>query len=208
MDVHAPHQPIHSARDFFLHLFTITVGLLIALGLEAAAEHIHNRHLLHTAESNLRSELHDNRDLMSGDERHLDLSQKQIQDGLTMLDALKAHQATTGAPNPNWQWSSPQAAAWDTARDSGALALMSYTDAESYNVIYGQQKSVNDQATLYIRDIYSITAPLEGGRTAASLTPAQLDTMIAASHQTLADLSLLRDLCRSLDHIYARNASL
>ena len=34
MDVHAPHEPIHTWRDFFIHLITITVGLLIAISLE------------------------------------------------------------------------------------------------------------------------------------------------------------------------------
>ncbi len=38
LDVHPPHQPVHGWRDFLIHLLTITVGLLIALGLEAVAE--------------------------------------------------------------------------------------------------------------------------------------------------------------------------
>jgi hypothetical protein len=208
MDVHAPHEPIHSARDFFLHLFTIAIGLLIALGLEAAAEHLHHNHLLHTAEANLRSELHDNRGYLAGDERHLDITQKQIEDGLVILEAIKAHQTTVDIPSQNWSWNSPQSAAFDTARDSGALILMSYDDAESYNVIYGQQKVVNDQATIFIRDIYNITAPIHGNAKPSDLQPSQLDTMIAASNQALADLHLLRDYCLSLDRIYARTSSL
>ena len=32
LDVHPPHGKMHGVGDFFLHLFTITVGLLIALG--------------------------------------------------------------------------------------------------------------------------------------------------------------------------------
>jgi hypothetical protein len=207
MDVHPPHEPIHSPRDFFLHLFTITIGLLIALGLEAAVEHLHNNHLLHTAETNLRSELHDNRAVLAGDERHLNFTQKQIEDGLVILEAIKAHKTTSDIPSQNWSWNSPQSAAWDTARDSGALTLMSYDDAESYNVIYGQQKSVNDQATLYIRDIYYITAPIHGDAKPSDLQPSQLDTMIAASNQALADLHLLRDFCLSLDRIYSRTPS-
>jgi hypothetical protein len=44
LDVHLPHEPIHGTRDFFLHLFTITIGLLIAIGLEAMVEAVHHRH--------------------------------------------------------------------------------------------------------------------------------------------------------------------
>ena len=36
LDVHAPHEPIHGVKDFLLHLLTITVGLLIAVGLKDA----------------------------------------------------------------------------------------------------------------------------------------------------------------------------
>ena len=61
LDVHAPHEGIHSVKDFFLHLFTITVGLLIALGLENAAEAMHHRHQRREAEETIRRELEENR---------------------------------------------------------------------------------------------------------------------------------------------------
>jgi len=38
MDVHPVHGSIHSVRDFFRHLLTITIGILIALGLEGIVE--------------------------------------------------------------------------------------------------------------------------------------------------------------------------
>ena len=38
LDVHAPEHGIHGMRDFFVHLLTITAGLLIALALEAGVE--------------------------------------------------------------------------------------------------------------------------------------------------------------------------
>jgi hypothetical protein len=43
MDVHPPHLPIHTWKDFLLHLLTITIGLFIALTLEASIESIHHR---------------------------------------------------------------------------------------------------------------------------------------------------------------------
>ncbi|MGA7158566.1 MAG: hypothetical protein WBY53_17100 [Acidobacteriaceae bacterium] len=204
MDIHAPMEPIHSWRDFAIHLTIVTIGLFIALMLEAGVEALHNRHLLHTAQHNLRSELNDNRSVLVDDEHHLDVTQKQIEDGLTILDSIKSHKTDADLPAQNWNWNSPQAAAWETARDSGALALMSYEEAESYNVVYGQQRTVNDQASLYIRDIYDITAPLHGTMKLSDLSPTQLDAMIAASNQALADLHLLRDYCLSLGRIYSR----
>jgi len=34
LDVHPPHASTHTWRDFFLHIATIVIGLLIAIGLE------------------------------------------------------------------------------------------------------------------------------------------------------------------------------
>ena len=60
MDVHAPHEPIHTWRDIALHLGIVTVGLFIALSLEAFVEHLHNRHLVAEARANIREELESN----------------------------------------------------------------------------------------------------------------------------------------------------
>jgi hypothetical protein len=38
LDVHAPHQSAHTLKDFLIHIAAITIGLLIALGLEATVE--------------------------------------------------------------------------------------------------------------------------------------------------------------------------
>jgi hypothetical protein len=34
LDVHAPHHRVEGWKDFFIHLLTISVGLLIAVGIE------------------------------------------------------------------------------------------------------------------------------------------------------------------------------
>src|ERR1700722_11487826 len=56
IDVHPPSEPIHGWRDFFIHLTTITIGLLIALSLEGCVEWQHHPHLLHGAEASIPTE--------------------------------------------------------------------------------------------------------------------------------------------------------
>jgi hypothetical protein len=41
MEVHPPHAPLHSWKDFWIHLGTITIGLLIAISLEQSVEALH-----------------------------------------------------------------------------------------------------------------------------------------------------------------------
>ena len=43
LDVHAPHSPTHTWKDFFIHIATICIGLLIAIGLEQTVEAIHHK---------------------------------------------------------------------------------------------------------------------------------------------------------------------
>jgi hypothetical protein len=207
MDVHAPHEPIHTWRDFALHLIVVTIGLVIALSLEALVERIHQHHLLHTAETNLRIELHDNRDYLAGDERHLDQTEAELQKDLATLLARKSNPSVAKPLTFGWVWNGAQDSAWTTARDSSALTLMPFDTQQAWSVIYGQQGAVNQQAAVYIADIYRASAPTKG-RSFADLTPAELDQSIANLQLALADLDHLRDLCKSLDVIYHRTGNL
>ncbi len=56
LDVHPPHAPTHTWKDFFIHIATIVVGLLIAIGLEQTVEAFHHRHERHQLREDLRAE--------------------------------------------------------------------------------------------------------------------------------------------------------
>jgi len=45
LDVHAPHESIHTWKSFFIHIATIVVGLFIAVSLEQTIEFFHHRHI-------------------------------------------------------------------------------------------------------------------------------------------------------------------
>jgi hypothetical protein len=42
LDVHPPHTSVHTWKDFLLHMATIVLGLLIAIGLEQSVEWLHH----------------------------------------------------------------------------------------------------------------------------------------------------------------------
>jgi hypothetical protein len=56
LDVHPPHLPTHTWKDFFIHVGTICVGLLIAIGLEQTVEAIHRQHERHLLQEELHAE--------------------------------------------------------------------------------------------------------------------------------------------------------
>jgi len=49
LDIHLPHKSIRGFSEFLIHLFTITVGLLIAVQIESFVEWRHHLHLAEEA---------------------------------------------------------------------------------------------------------------------------------------------------------------
>jgi hypothetical protein len=60
LDVHLPHKSIRGFSEFLIHLFTITVGLLIATQIESCVEWRHHMHLAEEARVALRAEIEHN----------------------------------------------------------------------------------------------------------------------------------------------------
>jgi hypothetical protein len=64
LDVHPPHSPTHTWKDFFIHVGTIVIGLLIAVGLEQTVEVIHHRHSAADARASIQEETSDNLEVL------------------------------------------------------------------------------------------------------------------------------------------------
>ena len=56
LDVHAPHEPVKTWKGFVLHIATIALGLLIAVGLEQTVEYFHHQHEVREAREALAAE--------------------------------------------------------------------------------------------------------------------------------------------------------
>jgi hypothetical protein len=140
IEVHPPEEKIHGVRDFLLHLFTITIGLLIALGLEAGVERWHHHHLQEEANVNLRQEIHDNRKQLAAS--HAAIGEEK--DNLTkVLAFLDAHAA--GKPydirSITLSYTMPPLsdASWKTASATGVLSYMQYDRVQQYATAYHLQ---------------------------------------------------------------------
>src|SRR5664279_4646033 len=88
LDVHAPHESVHGWRDFFVHLSTITIGLLIALGLEGCVEWAHHRHLVHEAEASLHLEIENNSKTLQEAVANLEKEQKDLSQDVEVLKEI------------------------------------------------------------------------------------------------------------------------
>ena len=91
IDIHPPHHGGLTRRDFFVHLFTVVLGILIAIGLEQAVEYLHHRDLADEARSALIKE-------RQADETANDYNifatrrhQQDLHHDLAVLEAVRAH---------------------------------------------------------------------------------------------------------------------
>src|ERR1700722_2087401 len=72
IDIHPPHESVHSWKDVFIHLGIITVGLLIAISLEQGVEKLQQIQERHQLEADLHVEPKQNLILMNLDRQYLD----------------------------------------------------------------------------------------------------------------------------------------
>jgi hypothetical protein len=137
LDVHPPHEPAHSWREFFVHMATICLGLLIAIGLEQSVEWLHHRRELKELREGLREDgeraLSDTDGLkaaMNARIHWLSVRGEQVQ------AALDEHKALAVPPPTNFpDFEVPNDPAWKAAKASGLTALVAPEDIKAYSEI-------------------------------------------------------------------------
>ena len=152
LDVHPPHEAAHTWRDFLIHIATICIGLLIAVGLEQSVEALHRAHerrilqtaLAHESEQILR----DTTNVEDGETvrlRWLRLYESQISDAARDHRTLPPPPPRTGFGG----WDVPDNPIYTAAKSSGKLDLLSDADV----VAYGEQSdligNVNSHYEMY-----------------------------------------------------------
>jgi len=139
LDVHMPH-PTHTWKDFFIHIATISVGLLIAISLEQAVEYLHHRHQAEHTREMLAAEMADNDRMQQRARFFLAMHEDYLFNDLVVLGRLRRHalQPTDRIVlfHPPTDFAD---SAWQTAQQSGAIALLSYAETQRYAYIYGLQ---------------------------------------------------------------------
>jgi len=131
LDVHVPEGGMHGIKDFLLHIFTITVGLFIALMLEGCVEKIHQHHLRDEAESNIRQEIRQNENEL---QTTLDTAVQEKKNLVSILNFLDAR--SQGKPydvtslSLKYTFGTPSDANWHTATATGALSFVEYDRVE------------------------------------------------------------------------------
>ena len=152
LDVHPPHHSTNTWRDFFIHIATICVGLLIAIGLEQTVEALHRAHERRVLQKALVREseqiLRDSTNVDTGETVRLQwlrLYESQIS------GAVRDHRPLPPpAPRPAIVvWYTPDDPIYAAAKSSGKLDLLSDEDVVAYGELAGLIDHVLKHYELY-----------------------------------------------------------
>ena len=203
MDVHAPMEPIHTWRDIALHLGVVTVGLFIALSLEAFVEHIHNRHLVTEARANIREELQINHEATQDDVKRVQLTIDGIQANINTIRRLQTNPKDFhGSITNTMSFDSLNDAAWRTARDTGALSFMPYKEIQRYSDLYMLEDLVNKKAISAGEQSFHAQIPTLMGYDITNIPPAELNQMLRDNAAAEIDFVTLKQFLIQLDQAY------
>ena len=203
MDVHAPHEPVHTWRDFFTHLTIVTIGLFIALSLEAFVEYVHHRHLVHEARENIRQEIEDNHKAAQEDITLLQQDLDRTNSNLDTIRKMRANPKTfKGTLTFTMSFNSLHDAAWNSARDTGALGFMPYKEVQGYADLYQHQKLVDDQVIEVIHRQTLAMTPIYMEKDFTTISTNQTENLLHDTAATLIDVTTLQQIVQQLNTLY------
>lgn len=181
----------------------ITIGLFIALTLQAGVESLHHRHLVRDARENLRREIQNNHMRYAENVRNLEKNRRQLAHDIDRLRDLRAGKTIDTADlGWGWDWNSYSEAAWKTARDTGAVSYMSSDLINGYTEVYSQQEYVNTQAIAIVNDEPKSAAPFRIAKDPSVLSTSDIQSMLISLAETDIKLATLQTVMAALDQMY------
>lgn len=146
-----PHETIHTWRAFFIHLATIVIGLLIAVGLEQTVEYFHHRNQVAEIRRSLAEERRINQIIFTSSCNEFRRYGPILVSSLQTLVYLRTH---PGAAPSQWPGRFSfymlrihfQDSAWKTALQSAALEYMPRAEVRSYSDFYAALSQISEES--------------------------------------------------------------
>jgi hypothetical protein len=133
-------QPLVT-RGWLTELFTITAGVLIALGLDGFKDWLEDMRLVTTARTAIERELTDNLEEVRIVDATADQRMEKLSQALRLAnDLIETETSTVQSVDLGFELAEVSSASFDTAGRTGALGLMSYEEARRYSRTYQSQQ--------------------------------------------------------------------
>jgi hypothetical protein len=202
MEIHPPHAPIRSIKDFLLQLITITAGILIALSFEGVREWRHDRNLVREAHDTIAREIADNKKEIDVGLAGLSDRRKKLENAYRFAnELLTAKKTDIQQIDVGSSLAELSAASWQTAERTGALAHMDYGEVQKYSKVYAVQQLFADQQRRSFEHVAVALTVLAGGDPTAA-APRDLETLRQQVMLLLGDLMVEEQVGRQLAKVY------
>jgi len=200
LDIHPPREAAHTWKDFFIHIATICVGLLIAIALEQTVEALHHYDQREALERRMHEESLRNLALLKPERIYATQSRRYL---ARCIQALEAGPASGGAVTVTLPVNdvnspmfgilvSPSRGAWTVAKAAGAVALLPPETANIYARVdldadFEQQSEIaTGAATNTLESAEMRAGVLNHHGSPVRLTVAQRDDLLFAFNQSKA----------------------
>lgn len=205
MEIHPPHAPAHSFKDFAIQLLTIAAGVLIALSFEGVREWNHYRTLVSEAKENISREITDNKRDIENVLGGVDDRKRKLANALHAADELIATR-TLSATELSLSFELADrvnSAAWQTAEQTGALAHMDFADVQRYARLYAFQDLYIAQQRRALEALTQAIGILTSGQNPTTAPAKDIEVFRARVLDLQSILTLEEQLGRKLVADYA-----
>jgi hypothetical protein len=201
IDVHPPEHGIHGVRDFFIHLLTITIGLLIALGLENVAEAMHHRHQRNEAVETIRQELRANHEHLETTRPRMDAELETLKQIAQCLQQ-KEKAASCDGIRPGMTVVQLDTAAWSTAKATGVLQYMDYKVAQNMASAYDIQEMFLRLQTETLDSYLKLSSHIAQNMQFEKMSPEDAKETLLDVHTAMAHLVAMSEVSREVVNTY------
>jgi hypothetical protein len=194
LEVHAPHQTVHTWKDFVIHIVAISLGLLIAIGLEQTVEYFHRLHQLADARRELKSELEENHRVL---DKNLAKSQEisgQLEQNMVLLRAAQASRVPIGRQlvyEGLFFW--PIDGPWQVVKQNGSLGLMPHAELYKYNYIHEDIAAIMEGLVEFSTRM-SVANAITKRAPADNFTSKDLEELVTATSEAQGSLEYVTSL--------------
>jgi hypothetical protein len=147
--VHAPHGGIGSWRDFAVHIAVVTIGLLLAVGLEQIVETVHNYHVRTQLEERIRETIENNNKINKTTLQRISIARIYFINLQKYIASRRHGQKLQMPPAQSSYYNLPMLGAYDAAKANGTIALLDLNQIRLYNRIAVQYELADEAFTSY-----------------------------------------------------------
>ena len=194
-----------SLREFLVHLSMVTVGILIAVGLEQSVEVYHHHELAAEARENMISEIADNKKELDEHVAGLDKLKKERESDIDVIDQMLTNKDLKEAHlELHFTGATLNSASWTTATTLGALVYMGYTPVKQFAQIYRKQEFYDRLQDEEVKNVQVALGMMTSFNGPQKPPGEELRAMRAQLLQSDAALVVLQQLGRQLTDDYAK----